>query len=157
MDAGGASGAADPRRRLVHELPFPGFVNTTNVANILLLAIPLAVAAMAQTHALLVGYLDLSVGSMISLGSGDRLFPHPTGASGTQILIGSAAVLLAGILVGLVNAGLVRGVKIPSIIATLATLSILDGISLTLRPAPGRRHRPRVPIACSAAASVRCP
>jgi ribose/xylose/arabinose/galactoside ABC-type transport system permease subunit len=34
----------------------------------------------------------------------------------------------------LVNAGLIRGLKIPSIIATLATLSILDGISLTMRP-----------------------
>ncbi|HSJ27497.1 MAG TPA: amidohydrolase family protein, partial [Acidimicrobiia bacterium] len=45
--------------------------------------------------------------------------------------------LLCGLGLGLVNAGLVRGVKIPSIIATLATLSILDGISLTLRPTPG--------------------
>jgi cytosine/adenosine deaminase-related metal-dependent hydrolase/ribose/xylose/arabinose/galactoside ABC-type transport system permease subunit len=116
---------------------FPGFVNSTNIANILLLTIPLAVAAMAQTHALLVGYLDLSVGSMISLGVVIASFLIPTGASGTQILIGSGAVLLAGLLLGLVNAGLVRGVKIPSIIATLATLSILDGISLTLRPAPG--------------------
>ena len=35
---------------------------------------------------------------------------------------------------GLVNAVLIRGFKIPSLIATLATLSILDGISLTLRP-----------------------
>ena len=92
---------------------------------------------MAQTHALLVGYLDLSVGAMISLGVVIASFLIPTGASGTQILIGSGAVLLAGLLLGLVNAGLVRGVKIPSIIATLATLSILDGISLTLRPAPG--------------------
>jgi cytosine/adenosine deaminase-related metal-dependent hydrolase/branched-subunit amino acid ABC-type transport system permease component len=38
------------------------------------------------------------------------------------------------LLLGLVNAGLVRGVKIPSIIATLATMSILDGVALTLRP-----------------------
>jgi cytosine/adenosine deaminase-related metal-dependent hydrolase/ABC-type uncharacterized transport system permease subunit len=38
---------------------------------------------------------------------------------------------------GLVNAGLVVGLKIPSIIATLATLSILNGISLTLRGTPG--------------------
>src|SRR5690606_2726629 len=51
-----------------------------------------------------------------------------------QILVGVAAVLGAGMLLGLVNAGLVRGIKIPSIVATLATLSILDGISLTLRP-----------------------
>ncbi len=36
-----------------------------------------------------------------------------------------------------VNAALTVGLKIPSIIATLATLSILSGISLTLRETPG--------------------
>jgi hypothetical protein len=39
-----------------------------NVQQILILALPLIVAAMAQTHAILVGYLDLSVGGMIGLG-----------------------------------------------------------------------------------------
>ena len=47
---------------------------------------------------------------------------------------GVAAILACGLGLGLVNAGLIRGVKIPSLIATLATLSILDGISLTMRP-----------------------
>jgi len=47
---------------------FPGFINRSNITNILILAVPLALAAMAQTHAILVGYLDLSVGAMISLG-----------------------------------------------------------------------------------------
>src|SRR4029077_19865510 len=41
-----------------------------------------------------------------------------------------------GVIVGLTNGGLVLGVKIPSIVATLATLSILNGISLTLRGTP---------------------
>ncbi|CAN5790599.1 hypothetical protein BH23ACT4_BH23ACT4_14000 [soil metagenome] len=113
---------------------FPGFLNEANLTNILLLAMPLALAAIAQTHAILVGYLDLSVGAMISLGVVIASFLIRAEASATQILIGAGAVLLCGLLLGLVNAGLVRGVKIPSIIATLATLSILDGISLTLRP-----------------------
>src|SRR5690606_30286561 len=54
-----------------------------------------------------------------------------------EILVGVGAVLACGIVVGLVNAALVRGVKIPSIIATLATMSVLDGIALTLRDTPG--------------------
>ncbi len=117
---------------------FPGFVNATNLQNVLILAIPLAVVAIAQTHALLVGYLDLSVGAMISLGVVTASFLVTDADSGfTQVLLGSGAILLLGLVVGLVNAGLVRGVKIPSIIATLATLSILDGIALTLRPTPG--------------------
>ncbi|MDH5294851.1 MAG: hypothetical protein OEW91_14320, partial [Acidimicrobiia bacterium] len=45
-----------------------GFLNSANVTTVLAIAVPLAIAAIAQTHALLVGYLDLSVGAMISLG-----------------------------------------------------------------------------------------
>ncbi|HEU4321109.1 MAG TPA: amidohydrolase family protein [Acidimicrobiia bacterium] len=113
---------------------FEGFLNATNVFNILILAMPLMVAAMAQTQALLVGYLDLSVGAMISFGVVLASFLIGAESSFSQIVIGSTVVLLAGVGLGLVNAGLIRGVKIPSIIATLATLSILDGIALTLRP-----------------------
>ncbi len=113
---------------------FPGFVNATNVSQILILATPLMVATIAQTHALLVGYIDLSVGAMISLGVVLASFLIGAESSTSAILIGGGAILLCGVAVGLVNAGLIRGVKIPSIIATLATLSILDGISLTMRP-----------------------
>ena len=113
---------------------FPGFINATNIEQILILALPLIVATMAQTHALLVGYLDLSVGAMISLGVVIASFQIGAGAGRAQILVGVAVILLCGVALGLVNAGLIRGFKIPSIIATLATLSILDGISLTMRP-----------------------
>jgi cytosine/adenosine deaminase-related metal-dependent hydrolase/ribose/xylose/arabinose/galactoside ABC-type transport system permease subunit len=113
---------------------FPGFVNGYNVNQILILALPLIVAAMAQTHALLVGYLDLSVGGMIGLGVVIASFLIGADASAAQIVMGIGVILLCGVALGLVNALLIRGLKIPSIIATLATLSILDGISLTLRP-----------------------
>src|SRR5690606_33211103 len=113
---------------------FPGFINQVNVYNILLLAMPLAVAAIAQTHAILVGYLDLSVGAMISFGVVVASFLIGSEAGVGQILLGIGAILGCGAILGLVNAGLIRGVKIPSIVATLATLSILDGISLSLRP-----------------------
>jgi hypothetical protein len=115
---------------------FPGFLNETNIQNTLVLAVPLAIVAMAQIHALLVGYLDLSVGANISMGVVVASFLIIPGISGGQIMIGAGAVLLVGVTVGLVNAALVRGVKIPSIIATLAMLSILEGIALTLRPTP---------------------
>ncbi len=116
------------------ETRFPGFISATNVSQILILALPLIVAAFAQTHAILVGYLDLSVGAMISFGVVVASFLIGAEATLPEILIGVVAILLCGAGLGLVNAGLIRGVKIPSIIATLATLSILDGISLTLRP-----------------------
>ena len=53
-----------------------GYTNSGSTASstqptsrtVMMLAMPLALATIAQTHALLVGYLDLSVGAMISLG-----------------------------------------------------------------------------------------
>jgi cytosine/adenosine deaminase-related metal-dependent hydrolase/ribose/xylose/arabinose/galactoside ABC-type transport system permease subunit len=116
---------------------FPGFANRANVTNVLMLALPLAVAAMAQTHALLVGYLDLSVGAMITLGVVLASFLIVPESSTTETLTGVTLIFLAGLGLGLVNALLVRGFRIPSIIATLATLSILNGISLSLRETPG--------------------
>ncbi len=116
------------------ESRFPGFVNANNVNQILILALPLIIVTFAQTHALLVGYIDLSVGAMISLGVVIASFLIGAEAGVGQILLGIGVILLSGVALGLVNAGLIRGVKIPSIIATLATLSILDGLSLTLRP-----------------------
>jgi 5-methylthioadenosine/S-adenosylhomocysteine deaminase len=123
---------------------FPRFLNSINVSQILLLALPLIVVTLGQTHALLVGYLDLSVAGMISLGvviASYRIGPDATTAG---ILGGMGIILLCGVALGLVNAALVRGLKIPSIIATLATLSILDGISLTLRPTAQGTINPEV-------------
>ena len=113
---------------------FPGFVSSNNINQILILALPLIVAALAQTHALLVGYLDLSVGAMISLGVVIGSFLIGVDASVTDMLAGAGVIALCSVGLGLTNAGLIRGVKMPSIIATLATMSILDGISLNLRP-----------------------
>ena len=116
------------------ELRFDGFINRANITTVLLLAMPLALVAVAQTHAILVGYLDLSVGAMISFGVVVGSFLIGGDASSVEIVAGIAAILACGLGLGLVNAVLIRGFKIPSLIATLATLSILDGISLTLRP-----------------------
>jgi cytosine/adenosine deaminase-related metal-dependent hydrolase/ribose/xylose/arabinose/galactoside ABC-type transport system permease subunit len=116
---------------------FPGFMNARNLTSVLLLAAPLAVVAMGQTHALLVGSLDLSVGAMVTLGvviASFQLGPESTDA---ELLRGVGLIFLAGLAVGLVNSLLVVWVKIPSIVATLATLSILNGISLALRETPG--------------------
>jgi 5-methylthioadenosine/S-adenosylhomocysteine deaminase len=74
------------------------------------------------------------VGSTMTIGVIIASFIITDGASPATVLMGALAILGAGVLIGLFNALLVRWVKLPSIIATLATLSILDGISLSLRP-----------------------
>ena len=73
---------------------FPGFINRANVTSILILAVPLAMVAMGQTHALLVGYLDLSVGAMVTLGVVVASFLIGPESTTTQILLGVAAIFL---------------------------------------------------------------
>jgi 5-methylthioadenosine/S-adenosylhomocysteine deaminase len=110
------------------------FLSEFNLNSLLLAALPLALVTMAQMNALLAGYLDISVGSIMTMGVIIASFLVTEDAPPNVVLLGGLAVLGMGIVVGLFNATLVRWVKLPAIIATLATLSILDGIALTLRP-----------------------
>lgn len=113
---------------------FPGFLNANNINQLLILALPLIVSAIAQTHALLVGYIDLSVGAMISLGVVIASFLMGAEATTGQILMAILVILGCALALGLFNAVLIRGAKIPSIIVTLATMSILNGFALNMRP-----------------------
>jgi 5-methylthioadenosine/S-adenosylhomocysteine deaminase len=110
------------------------FLSEFNLKSLLLATLPLALVTIAQVNALLAGYLDVSVGAVMSMGIVIASFIVTDDASASTILLGGLAVLAMGVVVGLFNATLIRWIKLPSIIATLATLSILDGISLSLRP-----------------------
>ena len=115
---------------------FDGFLNEVNIRNILLLAVPYAIAAIAQTHALLVGYIDLSVGAIISFGVVAASFLIVPDSSGMDIVRAMLLLMACAVAIGLINAALTRGLRIPSIIITLATLSILQGVNLSLRATP---------------------
>jgi cytosine/adenosine deaminase-related metal-dependent hydrolase/ribose/xylose/arabinose/galactoside ABC-type transport system permease subunit len=110
------------------------FLSEYNLQSLLLVTLPLALVTMAQVNALLAGYLDISVGSVMTIGVIIASFIVTDKASPGEIVLGGLVIIGAGLLIGTFNAVLVRWVKLPSIIATLATLSILDGISLSLRP-----------------------
>ena len=92
---------------------FPGFVNATTSRADPDPGAPPDRGRDGQTHALLVGYLDLSVGGMIGLGVVIASFLIGDEASLPQILFGVGVILLCGVALGLVNAGLIRGLKIP--------------------------------------------
>jgi ribose transport system ATP-binding protein len=98
--------------------------------------LPLALVAMGQTNALMVRGFDVSVGALMTLvvvvGSKGLL----TSSSWYWLLLGSLGLIAMAVAAGLLNAFLIRKVGLPSIIATLATLSIMQGISLDLRPFP---------------------
>jgi hypothetical protein len=58
-------------------------------------------------------------------------------AAPSEVVAGVALCLMAGVVVGGFNGALVRGAGINPVITTIATLSVLQGIALFLRPAPG--------------------
>ena len=111
------------------------FLSDFNLKSLLLAAIPLAIVTIAQVNALLAGYLDVSVGSVMTMGIVIASFIITDDASPTTILLGGLAVIAMGILVGLFNAMLIRWVKLPSIIA-----SWLDVLGLLLLTAPRPRQ-----------------
>jgi ribose transport system permease protein len=95
----------------------------------------LALVAMAQTIPVLTSGLDLSVGSVFVLSNcvASRLL---TGTP-TDLALGIAAVLGAGLACGALNGIIVVYGRLQPIIATLATGAIYYGIALWLRPTPG--------------------
>jgi ribose transport system permease protein len=99
-------------------------------------AMTLVFAGMAQTSVVITGGIDLSVGPIISLCNSlaSAIFPREGVAPGILVIV---AVLLAGVVCGMINGLIVVYGRLQPIIVTLATASIYSGIALFLRPQPG--------------------
>jgi ribose transport system ATP-binding protein len=111
------------------------FLTTVNLQSMLFLAAALAFVSLGQLTVVLTGGIDLSVGSMMAITVVLlSFFLSKVGAG--ELLLGLVVALAAGTAVGLLNAALVRIARISPIITTLATLSILGGAALLLRPSP---------------------
>ena len=112
------------------------FLTEYNLNNLLLTAMPLALVAIGQTNALLVGGFDVSVAALMTMCVVTASFTLQPDKSWLVLLVGALAIVGVGVATGIFNATLIRVLKLPSIIATLGTLSILQGASLLLRDHP---------------------
>jgi ribose/xylose/arabinose/galactoside ABC-type transport system permease subunit len=104
----------------------PYFLTRNNVTNVLMQSAPLLILATGQTYALLMGGLDLSQGSIISLVSvvtAGILLRH-------GIVLGAAAGLGAGFAISLVNGLLIGRARIQPFIVTLGTLYMVAGAAM---------------------------
>ncbi|GAA0257769.1 ATP-binding cassette domain-containing protein [Cryptosporangium japonicum] len=108
------------------------FGTIDNLGSIMQLSVPLALAALAQLPVLLVGEIDASVGSTMGLIVVLLSF-QPTGSPAVLFVL----AVLAGVVLGAVNALLVVGLRITAVIATIATLGVYLGVGRILRPEPG--------------------
>jgi ribose transport system ATP-binding protein len=112
------------------------FLTEYNLQNLLLTTMPLALVAIGQTNALLVGGFDVSVAALMTMCVVTASYTMQEGESWPVLLVGALALLGLGLATGIFNATLIRVLRLPSIIATLGTLSILAGTALLLRDHP---------------------
>jgi len=98
--------------------------------------LPLVLAAVAQAIVVIAGGIDLSIGSMMALTSvvSATLMKGQSEEFGVAVVIG---VLLLGLVLGLINGGLVVVTRVPDIVITLAMGFVWAGFALLVRSSPG--------------------
>jgi ribose transport system ATP-binding protein len=112
------------------------FLTSFNLNNLLLLAMPLALVSLGQTWALRVGGFDVSVAALMTFCVVVASYTMAFDKTGWALIPGGLVLILVGLATGIFNAVIIRVLKLPSIIATLGTFSILEGASLLLRDHP---------------------
>lgn len=110
------------------------FLTEAGIYNVALLALPLVAVAAAQYFVLLVGGIDVSVGAVMTLSLVLMSEWAAEGGAGKVLLIGLLISIALGLTVGGVNALLVEKIGITPVIATIATLGVVSGIALIMRP-----------------------
>ena len=111
-------------------LQAPQFLSTSNLTQVTVLAAIIGIAAVGQTFVIITRNIDLSVESVIGLVAfvvADLLARHVLDTPGAI-----AAGIALGLVLGMVNGVLVAFLGVPSIVATLGTLSIYRGIDFFL-------------------------
>ena len=114
----------------------PVFWTGPNLANLLLLSMPLAFVALGQQFTMLTGGLDISVGATMSLTVVLLSLTLPDLSQGS-LGLAIALLLLGALAVGGFNAFLIGMLKVNPIVATIATTGIVQGVAIILRPQPG--------------------
>jgi ribose/xylose/arabinose/galactoside ABC-type transport system permease subunit len=109
------------------------FLNPNNIINLLRVSVPIITVAGAFTFLMIAEYIDLSIGSAMSLSA--VIFAWLI-LNGLSFLPAFAITLVAGLLMGTLNGLLVLRLSITPVIATLVTLSLFKGIALLIVP-PG--------------------
>lgn len=100
----------------------------------------LALAAMGQTVVILTGGFDLSTGSVISLVN--VVLASSMGTSPLSEVASFGIALLLGALVGAFNGFFVAFVRMQSIVVTLATMFIVQGLAFLVLEKPGGKIAP---------------
>lgn len=118
------------------------FFTSANFNSLLAVNAPLVLAAIAQTVVVLTGGIDLSIGSNMTLVNTLAIAlanqgHWPVGASWLL-------ALLAATLVGAFNGLMAAYIRIPPLLATFSSMSVVGGVALWILPKPGGTVPPEI-------------
>lgn len=107
------------------------FLSPDSIINLLRSAVPILILSGAFTLLMISGYIDLSVGSGMSLTAVVFAWLILNGAS---FWVAISVTLVLGLVMGALNGLLVVRLRITPVIATLVTLNLFKGIAMLIVP-----------------------
>lgn len=111
----------------------PTFFRPTNFANILAQWAPVGIMSVGATYVILAGGFDLSVAAGFAFCA---VVAAALAQAGVPASLAFLAAIFAGVLIGVVNAALVIGLKINPFVATLASGFVLNSLPYLVVPSP---------------------
>jgi rhamnose transport system permease protein len=108
----------------------PRFGSLDNSFDLVRHSVEIGLLALALTPIVLTGGIDLSVGSLLGLCA--IVFGKLWRDAGLPIPAAAGCTLLVGALAGGLNASLITGLRLPSLIVTLGTFSLFRGLAEAL-------------------------
>jgi D-xylose transport system permease protein len=124
----------------VFQILNPVFLSSANLVNLLMESVSVGVIALGIVCVLLVGQIDLSVGSVSGLSA--ALTAVTFVGSGWPVWLSILAAITAGALIGWIYAQMVTRLGVPSFVATLAGLLGFLGLQLWLLGSKGAVNLP---------------
>ncbi len=111
---------------IVFGLMNPMFFSSRNISNLLRQIAPILLIGIGQSYVLLIGQIDLSIGSVVGMSC---MISATLMTRGVTPLVAVLITICCALMVGLVNGFLVAWCKLPSFIGTLGTMTIARGIA----------------------------
>ncbi len=107
------------------------FLSPDSIINLLRTSVPILILGGAFTMLMISGYIDLSVGSAMSLSA--VVFSWMV-LNGFSFLPAILITLIVGVIMGSLNGWIVIKLRITPVIATLVTLNLFKGVALLVVP-----------------------
>jgi ribose transport system permease protein len=102
------------------------FLSFDNILNILRQVSVIGIVAVGMTFVILTGGIDLSIGAVIGVSA---VLTGQLMVSGVHPVLACVISLVLGLGIGILNTFFVHDIQIPSLIVTLATMTILRGVA----------------------------